>query len=88
MTGSFATSNFPTGYSFGSSIFSPGSVLDYRLEILGITPSGTSSGTVPSASVDEVLVLEENYDNLNIDDIIFPPDESEEEYDDQVQICT
>jgi filamentous hemagglutinin family protein len=96
MTGSFATVNIPTGYSFNTGIF--GSTL-YRLGLLTVpitpsTPTSTSTDSeeeelekLQEKTTNEVLVLEENFDAWNLEDVVFN-DKSEEEYDDQAQICT
>ena len=88
VVGSFATSNFPTGYTFTSGIVGANFEL-YRLEMLSYTAPTTSSPSGPSfGSVDEVLVLEDNFDSWTVDDIVFTTEESSEEKDEQVLICS
>jgi len=90
MTGSFATVNIPTGYSFNTGIF--GSNL-YRLGLLvvPVTPSSTEPEleieSLQEQTTNEVLVLEENFDAWDRENRIFG-DKTTEEYDDQAQICT
>lgn len=83
MTGSFATVNIPSGYNFSNGIV--GGNL-YQLGAL-VVPAVPVSTTPPSISIDEVLVLEENFDSWTLDDIIFAEDTTEE-IDDQALICS
>lgn len=82
MTGAFANTILPASYSVSSGIVGAGSL--FRLGLTSV-PVVVTNNIVPT---DEVLVLEENYDNFIFDDIIFSADETDEEYDDQVQICS
>jgi trimeric autotransporter adhesin len=98
MNGSFATVNFPTGYSFNTGIFG-GNLYQLGLLVVPVTPSPSSSSSSISISTEsdldslqeqttnEVLVLEENFDAWDLENIIFG-DRETEEYDDQALVCS
>jgi len=86
MTGTFANSIFPTGYSISHGIIGGGAF--YQLGLIDVPVTNAGTGSVNSQT-DQILVLEENFYKLIIDDDIFPSSSNtEEQYDDQALICS
>jgi len=86
MTGDFANSLFPTGYTISQGIIGGGSF--YQLGLIDVPVVNAGTGTVNS-QINQILVLEDYFNNLIIDDDIFPSSSNtEEEYDGQAQICS
>jgi len=85
MTGTFANSIFPAGYSISQGIIGGGAF--YQLGLVTVPVSPDPNRTSNSDPTNQVLVLEEN-NPLIIDENIFSNTKPDEEYDDQAQICT
>jgi filamentous hemagglutinin family protein len=88
MTGSFANTIFPTGYTFSQGIIGGGAFYQLGLLVVPVIPTSPELETqlLQEQTTNEVLVLEENFDAWNREDIF--GDKKTEEYDDQAQICT
>jgi filamentous hemagglutinin family protein len=92
MSGSFATVNLPTGYSFNTGIFG-GNLYRLGLLVVPVTPTPPESESdledskrLQEKTTNEVLVLEENFDAWNRENIF--GERTTEEYDDQALICS
>jgi filamentous hemagglutinin family protein len=85
MTGAFANSIFPAGYTISQGIVGGGSF--YQLGLITVPVAPDPNRNSNSNPTNQILVLEEN-NPLTIDENIFSNTKPDEEYDDQALICT
>ena len=89
MTGAFANTIFPTGYTFTQGIIGGGAFYQLGMITVPVIPTSPSPEleTEQEQTTNEVLVLEENFDAWNLGNRIFG-ERTTEEYDDQALICS